>query len=183
MKARNLKPIEPSRDGTSILPLQRIHTPCNCLVAGANTLVGALSTRLSNVAAVILTAESSPGVGEAAADAALIQGGISSFQLLHGILLDAHVLQGFTQGLVGINHLVAALVVRVAGADVVAGAAVAGEAAAAVGVTLAHADVVAGGVAAHHAGDGVVAEGGGEGGARQEGSDDGGETHCVVCVV
>jgi hypothetical protein len=107
---------------------------------------------------VILTAQSSIRVGEAAADTALIQGGISSINLLH-IIIDTHLIQGLTQGLISINHLITALVLWVAGADVVAWAAIAGKAAAAIGVTLAHTDIAAGGVATEGTGDGVVAEG------------------------
>lgn len=73
-------------------------------------------------------------------------------------------LEDLVQGLVTVNDLTAPLALRVTGADIVAGAPVSGQAAAARGVSVTLASPVAKVVAAKCASHGVVTEGGGHGG-------------------
>ena len=154
----------------------------------AVTLVLALATRLSNIGAVVVTAQTACRRNQAAAEAArrerwcLLVGldaaagvcdvadgrldGRLAHLLLEVLAVDVRRDAGldflFPQLLLGINHgvAVAALLLGVARADAVAGAAATGRAAAAAGVALPDAHLAAHFVAAGEAGNGVVADGG-----------------------
>lgn len=153
----------------------------NHLVAFTDTLTRAtraLTTILSNVVAMSLTAESISRGQKAAADAPLVDS-VSGLQLRSRVQ-RSHLGHGLEEILFGVLDLGrrAALALRVACADGVSGAAVPWEAPAAVVVALVLADEIAGAVTADGAGGRVVAPSRGDGCVGQEGSEEfAGEVH------